>query len=168
MRRASFFLTLAAGVVASLAFASSSRAGSVIETGVTITPNGIGGTAGDVEITYTGGTLTAGSPIAGSISGSLAGDISSISATSSTVTVDFTTATTGGNLVFSYNVASGAPTVTSFNLTDTHNTTFLHPLGLSVGSQITSVPEPSSMALLGIGMASFLAYRRFFKRAATV
>jgi hypothetical protein len=30
------------------------------------------------------------------------------------------------------------------------------------------VPEPTSMALLGIGMAGFLAYRRLFKRAATV
>jgi hypothetical protein len=30
------------------------------------------------------------------------------------------------------------------------------------------VPEPTSMALLGIGIASFFTYRRLFKRAATV
>jgi hypothetical protein len=34
------------------------------------------------------------------------------------------------------------------------------PLSFSV----QTVPEPTSMALLGIGMTSFLAFRRFFKR----
>jgi hypothetical protein len=29
---------------------------------------------------------------------------------------------------------------------------------------VAAVPEPTSMALLGIGMTSFLAFRRFFKR----
>jgi len=32
----------------------------------------------------------------------------------------------------------------------------------------STIPEPNTMALLGIGMAGFFTYRRFFKRAATV
>jgi hypothetical protein len=40
--------------------------------------------------------------------------------------------------------------------------------GLVTGHMLSfapyTVPEPSSMALLGIGMTSFLAFRRFFKR----
>jgi hypothetical protein len=35
---------------------------------------------------------------------------------------------------------------------------------INIAIQATSVPEPSTMALLGIGMTSFLAFRRFFKR----
>jgi len=35
-------------------------------------------------------------------------------------------------------------------------------------SSTSVIPEPTSMALLGIGMAGFFTYRRFFKRAATV
>jgi hypothetical protein len=37
-----------------------------------------------------------------------------------------------------------------------------------MGLQETAVPEPTSMALLGIGMTGFLAFRRLFKRNATV
>jgi hypothetical protein len=39
---------------------------------------------------------------------------------------------------------------------------------MSIAIEATTVPEPTSMALLGIGMTSFLAFRRFFKRSVTV
>jgi hypothetical protein len=161
MRKSAFFTTLAAV----LAFASFSHAGSIIETGVTITSNGIGGTAGDVEIAYTGGTLSGTVAIDG---GSLAADVSSITLTTPTeVTVDFTTPTTGGDLYFSFDVATGTPVATGYNLSDVTGSTLMHQLGLSVGSEITAVPEPTSMALLGVGMASFFVYRRYFRRVAT-
>jgi hypothetical protein len=167
MRRASFFLTVVAGLVASLALASSSHAGTVLETAVIITPNGIGGTAGDVEISYNSGTLDHLDPVF-NVSGTLAGD-ATITPLSGGAAIQFTTPTTGGTLFFDIDIISGSPTVGSFNLTDTVDSTFMNPIGLSVGSQIIStVPEPASLALLGIGMASFFTYRRFFsKRAAT-
>jgi hypothetical protein len=157
---------LAAGVIASLAITTASHA-STITTGVIITPNGTGGTAGDVEITYTGGTL---SGVAFDVSGTLAGVATiTLNGAGDEVTVVFAPATTGGTLVFDFTVASGTPDATKFALTDTVGSTLLHPIGLSVGSIVTNVvPEPSSMALLGIGLTSFVAFRRFFKRSAVV
>jgi hypothetical protein len=44
------------------------------------------------------------------------------------------------------------------------STTFYGPLHFTV----VAVPEPTSMALLGIGMTGFLAFRRLFKRSTTI
>ncbi len=35
---------------------------------------------------------------------------------------------------------------------------------MTQGYSLTGIPEPTSMALLGIGMSGFIAFRRFFKR----
>jgi hypothetical protein len=48
---------------------------------------------------------------------------------------------------------------TNFNVNTGKSTVY-------IGLESTAVPEPTSMALLGIGMASFLAFRKYFKRPA--
>jgi hypothetical protein len=41
-----------------------------------------------------------------------------------------------------------------------------NPQGGVVVTGVSFIPEPTSMALLGIGMTGFFAFRRFFKRTA--
>ena len=164
MNGRSFFLTLAAGLLASLAFASSSHAGTVIETYAQIVPNGLGATATDIEVTYSGGTLGSFvSAAAGSIV-TAPGDYA-LTGGGTEVTITFPAASSG-YVDFTYTVASGAPTVSQITLSGVVGATFSHPLGVTGGSQLTSVPEPASMALLGIGMAGIFACRRLFKRSA--
>ncbi len=65
-----------------------------------------------------------------------------------TYDLDFSVYSTAG-LVFQGGAVSGTPL----------------PMGGVVGSVVpASVPEPASLALLGIGMTGFLAFRRFFKK----
>jgi len=85
-----------------------------------------------------------------------------------------------GSAVEGYNFANLIGGAISVNL-ELVNSNFSGVLGNSSGSisgatlGVTEtasppvvVPEPTSMALLGIGMTSFLAFRRFFKRASAV
>jgi len=53
---------------------------------------------------------------------------------------------------------------TGTNFNDILNHPGNDALGSGFGLQESVVPEPGSMALLGIGLSSFFAFRRFFKR----
>jgi hypothetical protein len=141
---------LAAGLAASLAFATSSYAGTVaVDFSVT------GGTATDVTLFYAADTTV-------SVVSSTGIGVPTIAGNGTTsVEINFGTASSLGTILLS---ESGPPPV-------------LYGLsGLSVGytkSQIQiiptgAVPEPASMALLGIGMTSFLAFRRFFNKRNSV
>jgi len=163
MSKRSFFLTLAFAVLASLAFAAPGHAGSVtITTDVTFSVSG-GGTANDVTVTYapsvdpllTGPTITPGKD--GGLSGL------SISEAASTVTVNFTAATaTTKTLEWTF---TSATTPVSFNASLSGVPSgSTGTVSASVTPLASGVPEPSSIALLGIGLTGFLAFRRLFRR----
>jgi len=162
MSKRSFFLTLAFAALASVAFATPSHAGSVtITTDVTFNVSG-GGTANDVTVTYAPSVDPIGS---GSLMITKMGGLSglTISETTSTVTVNFTAQTaTTSTLEWTF---TSATTPTMFNASlsgvpsgDTGT------VSASVTPLAPTIPEPTSIALLGIGMTGFFAFRRLFKR----
>jgi len=149
MMNRSVFLSLVAGLLASLAFAAPSQAASQ---SVTSSFSGTGGTMSDIEIVESG-------------------PISSVTVESSTL-AGFTATFSGNLLTESFTpAASGfADVVVQGAGVGTGSFT---PTGLTPGYVLSSfavtfapVPEPTSIALLGIGMTGFLAFRRLFKRTA--
>jgi len=162
MRRS--FLFLAAGLLASLAFATPSQAGSILaETDVAILlPANASST--DVEITYSsppiGPIVILSASTVNVTSTSIVGDLAIINYTSiaGNQTLDYTFTTNDPNI-----------SITKTQLTGITGLQHGQNAGLMASLTLTSsVPEPTSMALLGIGMAGFFTYRRLFKRAAIV
>jgi len=159
MTKRSFFLTVAAGLLASVAFATPSQANTVVTT-ASFSVNS-GGTASDIEITYTPGVDPIGTPVVIS-TGGLSG-LTFSEPVANEIEVSFTAkGATTGDLVFTFTTGTPGPiTFSSASLT-----------GVSSGATgtltvaVASVPEPTSIALLGIGMTGFLALRRLFKRTA--
>jgi hypothetical protein len=156
MTKRSFFLTLAAGLLASVAFATPSQAGTeyVLKAQFDLTP--AGSTATDITVTLTGAVPLGMAPYTttGGATASGAGDV---------ITLTFA-ATGAGSYVTDFMGNSGLliSAITSPALSGVVPATGVTGTGLNV--TISSVPEPSSMALLGIGMTGFLAFRRLFKR----
>jgi hypothetical protein len=158
-KRSFLFGTLV--VLAGLAFATPSRAGSVVTTSVSFQASSPGLT--DIIFTYSApgglGTLTGLTPT--TLPGVVGGTVTQTSP--GVVDLNFPSGDTGpfpatGSFVFTmmdsnFNPVSGIPS-------------FL-PAGVSLTSfsfSISSIPEPASLALLGIGMTGLLAFRRFFKK----
>jgi hypothetical protein len=156
MRRASFFLSLAAGLVASLALSAPTQAGSVkydATSFVYVYTNHATDATVEFNQAVTGPvTILPGTTLSGitdTVSGSTV-TFNFNSVAPGTYDLNFSLYSTSG-LVLAGGTVSGTPL----------------PMGGVSGFVTSAVPEPTSMALLGIGMAGFFAYRRLFRRPAT-
>ena len=146
MLKRSDFLSLAAGLLASLAFATPSRAGSVATTYVEIMAPAVA-TSTDVEITYTS------APSAPTYLGSTTVSPSSYSISGDMLTINY--APIKGNQELDFTFASSDPSITftADKLTGVAGLPSGEPEGLLVSVVPPSVPEPTSLALLGIGLS---------------
>jgi len=156
MMKRSLFLALAAGLLASLVFAAPTQAASIALTHVVFNVTPAGATAADFEITYALGTAPG--PVTFLPTTTVPGATSIVAGDK--VTINFTP-TNNGVIDFTFNTPLNPP-LTFLNASLT---------GVTQGATgnlavlVTTIPEPASMALLGIGMAGFLAFRRLFKRS---
>jgi len=146
------FLALAAGILASMALAAPSHAGSVTVTGTWSVP---GATATELDFFFSAPvnaiTSSSGAPAAtGTIPPPPPNEVVfTYTPGAESGSLTFTVDTTGFFLTGTINGASivGTPSAVNFNF-----------------APAASTPEPSSVALLGIGMTGFLAFRRLYKK----
>jgi len=177
MMKRSYYLALAAGLIATLAFSAPCQAASTLVTTTeffSLTPASATATAADfvytdgsnnpiatptaVSILNTGGLSITGMTVTGNdihFTFAAANHTTGTQGPPPTPGLEFTFMTTNlPNQVF---LTNGAPSLTFTGATGITNVAQIQTAG---------VPEPASFALLGIGMTGFLALRRFFKKTA--
>jgi ABC-type proline/glycine betaine transport system substrate-binding protein len=195
MMKRSVFLIVASGLVASMALATPAKAsptyvitvteslnitendGNQNITGVALAFSGVNGTYSGVTIgplmdptSNANGTFFTGPPIKGHT------EIPIVSSAGNTIDLTYATSVYSLGGTVSFKVTSTSDSVSMLQ-------TIIKEAGLTVtpppnsaytiqtqalSFSVAAVPEPTSMALLGIGMTSFLAFRRFFKRGPVV
>jgi len=153
---------MAAGLVASLAFTAASHAGTVTTDTLITTENA---KVSDVTATYTSAPSLTDFTVLGTSTVTVTGE--SISGDSIVITFNPVggTGLKSAELDFSFAGSDPAISSTGFSVDGKTNVgSGPHGAGIFGTVSYAAVPEPSTMALLGIGMTSFLAFRRFFKR----
>jgi hypothetical protein len=164
----SLFLSLAAGLLTSLTLVGPSHAGSTLVTTSTsfdITAPA-GTTVTDLVISYTPVDAITNLTVVSS-TGLGTPTLVADSPGANQVEVDFG-ATSSGSIVFTFQTSASPGSVASLFLTPTFSGQSSNITGATTSLNVTaaaiSTPEPSSVALLGIGITGFLAFRRLFKR----
>lgn len=149
---------LSAALMVSLAFAAPTQAGFDYTASGSFTVSS--GTASDVEILMAPGS----GPLSiTSLTGSLPAGATAMVTTTTlggttypTIEIDFSP-TSSGNFAVTFSGSATASIYTYFLTGLTSNTS-------QVGVTLAAVPEPSSIALLGIGISGFIAFRRRFAK----
>jgi len=148
-KRSFLFGTLV--LLAGLASATPAHAASVITTSINFTTATPGLT--EIDLTYSGvGVLSGLTPT--SFSGGTATLVGSV------VELKFVPANVGP-FAFTFTMQDSTNTPASLSPTFTPSNSEFTGFGFHITQ---SVPEPGSLALIGIGMTGLLAFRRFFKK----
>jgi hypothetical protein len=163
MMKRSVLLSLAAGLIASFALATPSHASTIVmgtESFAILSPGTT--TATNLELLFSPGVLTPSTVV----TYSSALGISSYTTTANTLAFFFSAANSG-TINFSF-VTSALPSAVGLlgNPSLSGLSGAVQSISASASVSASAVPEPTSMALLGIGVAGFLTFRRFFKRTA--
>jgi len=163
MMKRSVFLTVVAGLLASLALAAPSQAGSVVTTNLVF--SGLGTGVDTIVIDYSGaGTISNLVQIAPGFPSASSEAITG----PSQVTVTLTPATTQEAVAFKFDSTTSFGNGTPPNITVLSSTGSPGSQNLTTQTQLSFsslvIPEPTGIALLGIGMTGLLAFRRLFKR----
>jgi hypothetical protein len=160
MPKRTFTMAIAVALFASLALSAPSQAGFV----TTVTAFNSGAPADDLEVIFngTGGSI---SNINVSFSGAPVGSTEVI-ASGDGVKIDFSSPlATASAVQFTFDSVFAPASISSAEWTFKSGAPVSAP-DVSFITTMASVPEPSAIVLLGVGMAGLFVGRRFFKRSA--